>query len=114
MTEVPALGRDRGSGKFLPGNKLGGRRALPDHFTEYGDDFLRVLRAAATGQVRDDDPPAAVEVAANCEPKDRIKAAEICCNRIYGKAPETITMENASAVLDAIVGAAKPVGPKED
>jgi hypothetical protein len=69
--------------------------------------------ACATGVARPGDPPAAAIVAADASPKERIAAAELVCNRVLGKAPETLTLEGGSPVLDLLVNMAKPVIAKE-
>ena len=113
MADVPTLGRDGTSGKFLPGNNHAkGRPALPQWFKDGAEDCLRVLLACATGATRPGDPPAATDVATNASPKERIAAAELICNRVLGKAPETITIDGGSPVLDLLVAMAKPVEPK--
>ena len=99
MADTPTLGRD-GTGKFLPGNpSKGGRPALPDWFKDRAPEALRYLLLVAVGE-----EPA--------EAKDRIKAAQTVVDRVYGKAPETITIDGGSPVLDLLVAMAKPVEPK--
>lgn len=90
-----------------------GRRPLPAWFKDSAEDCLRVLVACATGVARPGDPPAAAIVAADASPKERIAAAELVCNRVLGKAPETLTLEGGSPVLDLLVNMAKPVIAKE-
>ena len=89
-----------------------GRRPLPAWFKDSAEDCLRVLVACATGTAREGDPPAAFLVAADASPKERIAAAELVCNRVLGKAPETLTLEGGSPVLDLLVAMAKPVEQK--
>jgi hypothetical protein len=103
MADTPTDGRDGTSGKFLPGNhhaKNGGRPALPDWFKDRAPEALRYLLLVAVGE-----EPA--------EAKDRIKAAQCVVDRVYGKAPETLTLEGGSPVLDLLVNMAKPVIAKE-
>ena len=109
------LGRGE-RGQFLPGNTTahqGGRPKLPEWFRSSTEDCLRVLVACATGKVQEGDPPAALEVATSASPKERIHAAELVCNRVLGKAPETITVDGQSGVMDLLIALAKPVAPKE-
>jgi hypothetical protein len=78
------------NGRLLPGGKLnpkglGGRPALPDWFRDAGPLALKHLADVATG----------VEPA---EPELRFKAATIVVDRIYGKAPETVTLEGELAI----------------
>jgi hypothetical protein len=103
---TPTDGRDGTSGKFLPGNSAGngvnggGRPKLPDWFKDRAPQALRYLLLVAVGE-----EPA--------EAKDRIKAAQTVVDRVYGKAPETLTLEGGSPVLDLLVNMAKPVIAKE-
>ena len=46
------------------------------------------------------------------EPQHRLRAAEYIADRVYGKAPETMQVEGASAVMDLLVAMAKPVTPQ--
>ena len=113
MTTTTAIGRGE-RGQFLPGNpSTGGRPKLPDWFKSSAEDCLRVLVACATGKVQEGDPPAALEVATSASPKERIHAAELVCNRVLGKAPETITVDGQSGVMDLLIALAKPVAPKD-
>lgn len=102
MADTPTIGRD-GTGKFLPGHapqpNRGGRPVLPDWFKSRAPEALKYLLDVACG-----DEPA--------EAKDRIKAAQTVVDRVYGKAPETITIDGGSPVLDLLVAMAKPVEPK--
>ena len=106
MADTPTLGRD-GTGKFLPGNQSGnggnggGRPKLPEWFKDRAPEALRYLLMVAVGE-----EPA--------EAKDRIKAAQTVVDRVYGKAPETITIDGGSPVLDLLVAMAKPVEVKGD
>ena len=115
MTTTTAIGRDA-RGFFLPGHNVngGGRPKLPDWFKSGAEDCLRVLLACATGKTQAGDPPAAALVAAEASAKERIHAAELVCNRVLGKAPETLQVEGASAVMDLLVAMAKPVNPTDD
>jgi hypothetical protein len=89
-----------GGGKFLAGNKLGGRKQLPDWFKDRGEDALRTLLAAATGIASDGDPPAARELAAfgGCKDSVRVDAAKVIADRLYGKAPDVVEMSGDMAV----------------
>ena len=112
MTTTTAIGRvvPPGWGPGQSGNPSG-RKALPTWFRDGAEDCLRVLLACATGKTQAGDPPAAAQVAAEATAKERIAAAELVCNRVLGKAPETLQVEGASAVMDLLVAMAKPVAP---
>jgi hypothetical protein len=112
MSDTTTIGR--GLRPWAPGQSgnPSGRKPLPDWFRSSADDCLRVLVACATGRTQPGDPPAAADVAANAETKDRIKAAELVCNRVLGKAPETITVDGQSGILDVLIALAKPVETK--
>ena len=77
------------NGRLLPGSTAnpagGGRPKLPDWFKSKGEEALRHLLDVATG----------VEPV---EPELRFKAASIVVDRIYGKAPETVTLEGELAI----------------
>lgn len=75
--------RDEKSGRFLPGNKSGGRRAMSDEVKE-------MLLAAAPDAVR-----LLIETMNNAsvQPKIRVRCAEIVLDRVYGKAPQPIEAE---------------------
>lgn len=88
---------------FAKGNPGGpGRPKLPDWFRDLGPDALRVLAAQATGIAfpRDDGTvlPAVSQVASDSTPKERASAAAVIADRIYGKAPETVTLEGELAI----------------
>lgn len=95
-------------GRLLPGQSANpngagpGRPKLPEWFKSRGPDALRVLLAQATGElVTCDDGsilPAVVQVAADSSPKERAQAADLIANRIYGKSPETVTLEGELAI----------------
>ena len=78
-------------GRLLPGQSAnptgvnGGRPKLPDWFKAKGEEALRHLLDVATG----------VEPV---EPELRFKAASLVVDRIYGKAPETVTLEGELAI----------------
>lgn len=74
-------------GRLLPGGTANtrGRPVLPDWFRSAAPEALRYLLNVATGE-----EPA--------ETKDRIKAAALVVDRIYGKAPETVTLEGELAI----------------
>jgi hypothetical protein len=101
MTTTTALGRDA-RGLFLPGStgNAGGRPSLPDWFKSRAPDALKYLLDVATGE-----EPA--------EPELRVKAAALVVDRVYGKAPETITVDGQSGVMDLLIALAKPVAPKD-
>lgn len=95
-----------GSGKFLPGHKLGGRKQLPDWFRDFGPDALRVLVAAATGKASDDDPPAARELAipGACKDSVRVDAAKTVIDRVYGKVTEHVDIKgDAVATIRRVI-----------
>ena len=78
------------NGRLLPGVKLnpkglGGRPALPEWFKDKAPEALKYLLDVATGEVP-------------VEPELRFKAASIVVDRIYGKAPETVTLEGELAI----------------
>jgi len=81
-----------GSGKFLPGHTLGGRKQLPAWFRERGPDALKTLLAAATGIAADDDPPAAKELAMACSDRVRTDAAKTVIDRVYGKVTDVVEL----------------------
>jgi hypothetical protein len=99
--------------------KSPGRPKLPAFFKERGPNALRMIVAQATGEALPGDDgavsAAVAEVAASSSTKERGAAAIEMANRIYGKAPETLTLEGGSPILDMLVGMAKPVTstPKE-
>ena len=88
--EKPKPTRDA-NGRLLPGQSANpngagpGRPKLPDWFKSAAPEALRYLLNVATGE-----EPA--------ETKDRIKAASLVVDRIYGKAPETVTLEGELAI----------------
>lgn len=82
-----------GGGKFLAGNKLGGRRRLPDWFKDRGPDALRMMAAIATGDTMEDDSDAVRLAAADADPALRAKAASEMADRIYGRAPTAPAVE---------------------
>lgn len=81
-----------GSGKFLAGNRLGGRKQLPEWFKSHGPDALKTLLAAATGVAAEDAPPAAHELAAACSDRVRTDAAKTVIERIYGKVTDVVEL----------------------
>lgn len=88
MENKPPPARDA-NGRLLPGSTAnaagGGRPRLPDWFRAKGEDALRHLLDVATG----------VEPV---EPELRFKAAALVVDRIYGKAPETVTLDGELAI----------------
>ena len=96
--------------------KSPGRPKLPAFFKDRGPAALRILVAQATGEALADDngvvSAAVAEVAATSSTKERGAAATEMANCIYGKAPETLTLEGGSPVLDLLVAMAKPVEQK--
>lgn len=92
MSDRPDAIREPGTGRFLPGNKTGGRRQLPDWFKDTGPDALRVLVAAATGVAVDGAPPAAIELAATCSDRVRADAAKTIIERVYGKVTDVVEL----------------------
>lgn len=79
------------NGRLLPGQSAnptgrnGGRPAYPAWFKDKGEDALRYLLDVATGVV-------------DVGPELRFKAATIVVDRIYGKAPETVSVDGEFAV----------------
>jgi hypothetical protein len=95
----PTEGASRdGGGKFLAGNKLGGRKPLPQWFKDKGEPALRVLCAAATGIAEEGDPPAALELAASCSDRVRKDAAKEIVDRLYGKVQDSVEVSGDMAV----------------
>lgn len=92
MSDRPDAIREPGTGRFLPGNKTGGRRQLPDWFKDTAPDALRVLVAAATGVALDGAPPAAVELAGVCSDRVRADAAKTIIERVYGKVTDVVEL----------------------
>ena len=84
----PTPNRDA-NGRLLPGSTAnpagGGRPKLPDWFRAKGEEALKHLLDVATGVV-------------DVEPELRFKAAALVVDRIYGKAPETVTLEGELAI----------------
>lgn len=99
MDNKPAPQRDE-RGRLLPGSTAnpggGGRPKLPDWFKSKAPEALQHLLNVATG----------VEPA---EPELRLKAAMSVVDRFYGKAPETVTVEGQTPLMDILVAMAKPV-----
>lgn len=99
-------------GRVLPGASLNpsgvnaGRPKLPDWFKARGPDALRVLVAQATGEVLPQDDgtvlPAVAQVAVESSPKERLAAAEVIADRVYGKAPATVEVEGEVSVKSII------------
>lgn len=75
---------------------------LPAFFKERGPAALRILVAQATGEALADEngvvSAAVAEVAASSSTKERGAASIEMANRIYGKAPETVTLEGELAI----------------
>lgn len=71
------------NGRFLPGNKTGGRKKMPEGLRE----MCRTLA------------PDAIETAQSimydkaAKASDRLRAAEIILDRAYGKAPQAVSMD---------------------
>lgn len=93
------------NGRFAPGTAPGkspGRPMLPAWFKSRGPSALRILVAQATGEAMPDDDgvvsAAVVQVAADSSTKERGAASIEMANRIYGKAPETMTLEGELAI----------------
>lgn len=86
--------RDPKTGQFLPGNKSGGRRELPEElrtaFRAEGPRALDVLVAVMT------DPEARTA--------DRIRAAEIILDRGYGKPRQAVDLDASNIPQVVIVG----------
>jgi hypothetical protein len=107
-------GRD-GTGKFLVGHKglSPGRPKVPEEHKGHGPAAWAALLATWTGVPPPDAPPGVVELAAHSPVEQRFKAVVEYLNRIYGRSPETLSIDTASPVLDLLVAMAKPVAPKE-
>lgn len=96
------------TGQWAPGGAPAspGRPKLPDWFKSRGPDALRVLVAQATGEVLPQDDgtvlPAVQQVAVESSPKERLAAAEVIADRVYGKAPATVEVEGEVTVKSII------------
>jgi hypothetical protein len=94
-----AVNRDN-TGRFVKGNKSGGRPAQPE-------EFKRVVRENALPALL-----TLIEIMRDADAKqaDRIKAAEIVIERAYGKAPQAVDMnvksvsEDTQKLLDKMLG----------
>ena len=86
--------RDPRTGQFLPGNKSGGRRELPE-------DLKEAFRAASPDALR-----LLVQIVNNDEAKDtdRIRAAEIILDRGYGKPRQAVDLDASNIPQVVIVG----------
>ena len=86
--------QDPKTGRFLPGNKSGGRKEMPEDlkgaFRKASPDALRLL----------------VKIVNNEEAKDpdRIRAAEIILDRGYGKPRQAVDLDASSIPQVVIVG----------
>ena len=77
--------RDPSTGRFLPGNSGGGRKALPE-------DIREKLQGAGPEAV---DTLLAVMRDKKARAADRIRAAEIVLNHGFGKPRQAIELENS-------------------
>jgi hypothetical protein len=77
----------KADGRFAAGHAplSNGRPKLPDWFKESGPEALKYLLGVALGTE-------------DSNPKLRLQAAALVVDRIYGKAPETVTVEGQLAV----------------
>lgn len=84
----PTTDRD-GRGRFRKGNKLGGRKRLPE-------DVKALFQAAAPEAVR-----LLIETMENPEvkPELRVRCAETILERVYGKNPQPIAVENTAVQI---------------
>lgn len=96
---VPSTGkkqdkrRDPKTGKFLPGNKSGGRPRLPEElkeaFRDYSWDALNTLVTI----LKDD----------GAKHSDRIKCAEIILDRGYGKPVQAVDLETTTSDVGVVL-----------
>ena len=96
--EIPKTGENQAKkrgpdGKFLPGNKSGGRKPIPD-------DVKKMLSDAAPDAVN-----LLIEVMkdAGKEDKLRVQCAETIIERVYGKNPQPI-ITDGEGILRVIFG----------
>lgn len=86
--------RDPKTGRFLPGNKTGGRRELPA-------DVKEMLAAATPGAVK---TLVAITNDENARHADRIRAAEIILNRVYGLPKQSVDLDAKNIPQVVFVG----------
>lgn len=92
--------RDPKTGKFLPGNRSGGRPKLPEELKE-------AFRTAA---------PDALDVLVRilkdegAKHSDRIKCAEIILDRGYGKPVQAVDLEHSSTEVGVVLLPARDHG----
>ena len=86
--------KDKSNGRFLPGNRSGGRPKMPEDlkkaFKEACPDALRVLVKI----VNDED----------AKHGDRIRAAEVILDRGYGKPVQAVDLDAATIPQVVILG----------
>jgi len=85
-------GQDPQTGRFMPGNNAGGRKALPAWLRDAGDELLRVaLKAAVEGRmtakatVETDDGAVEQDVEQPVPVKTRAAICRDLLDRIYGR-----------------------------
>lgn len=88
-------GRDEASGRFVKGWKGGGRKKIPDEVKE-------LLQAATPDAVRF---LAALVNDDTAKDTDRVKAAEIILDRVYGKPQQSVDIDAKSIPQVVFVGA---------
>lgn len=86
--------RDPATGRFLPGNRTGGRKQLPEElkqaFRDTGPKALEVLTRILTDETAKD--------------SDRIRCAEIILDRGYGKPVQAVDLDGNVVPQVVIVG----------
>lgn len=92
---MPSKGtkQDPKTGKFLPGNKSGGRKKLPE-------DLKEAFRAAAPDALA-----VLKRILLNEEAKDadRIRCAEIILDRGYGKPVQAVDLDTTQAEVGVVL-----------
>ena len=89
------MGRDGNSGRFAKGWKGGGRKKIPD-------DVKEMLKAATPDAVR---YLASLVNDVAAKDADRVKAAEIILDRVYGKPQQSVDIDAKSIPQVVFVGA---------
>ena len=100
INKAPSTGgkpgdRDATTGRFMKGNHNGGRKKIPD-------DVKAMMQAAIPDAVRYLAALIADESARNA---DRVRAAEILMDRVYGKPQQSVDLDATSIPHVIIVGA---------
>ena len=86
----------RGSdGRFLPGNRTGGRKKLPEELVE----LCRALSPKAIETAKE------IMLDKNASAQSRLKAAEIILDRGYGKPQQAVNLEVEKVAPVIFIGA---------